>query len=100
MDNADLIVAGWGVTKMGGSMVRLIGFKAIGIALVAEVFVFPILQSPHDVALIFRTCPLHTAWEFPQENGGSELLAAWHGCPDRADNTKNNNKHKYLLIQE
>ena len=42
----------------------LIGFKVICIALVAEVFVFPILQSPHDVALIFRTCQLHTAENF------------------------------------
>ena len=81
MDNADLIVAGWGVTKMGGSMVRLIGFKAIGIALVAEVFVFPILQSPHDVAMIFRTCQLHTGWELLHENYGNECLAAWHGQP-------------------
>ena len=47
--------------------------------LVAEVFVFPILQSPHDVALIFRTCQLHTALEFQHENGGSEHPAAWHG---------------------
>ena len=32
----------------------LIGFKAICIHLVGEVFVFPILHSPHDVALINR----------------------------------------------
>ena len=40
---------------------------------------FPILQSPHDVALIFQTCKLHTAWEFLHGNGGSERPAAWHG---------------------
>ena len=40
---------------------------------------FPILQSPHDVALIFRTCQLHTAWELLHENGGNERQAAWHG---------------------
>ena len=57
----------------------LIGFKAICIPLVAEVFVFPTFQSPHDVALIFRTCQLHTSWEFQHENGGSECPAAWHG---------------------
>ena len=57
----------------------LIGFKALCIALVADVFVFPILQSPPDVALIFRTCQLQTACEFLHENGGSERLAAWHG---------------------
>ena len=34
----------------------------ICIALVGEVFGFPILQSPPDVAQIFRTCQLHTAW--------------------------------------
>ena len=39
---------------------------------------FPILQSPHDVALIFRTCQLHTAWELLHENGGNERQAAWH----------------------
>ena len=61
---------------------------------------FPILQSPHELALIFRTCQHHTAWEFPHENGGSELLAARHGCTGRADNTKNNTKQKDLLIQE
>ena len=56
-----------------------IGFKAINnIALVAEVFVFPLLQSPHDVARIFRTCQLHTAWDFLHENGGSERQAACH----------------------
>ena len=47
-------------------------------ALVANIFVFPILQSPHNVALIFRTCQLHTAWEFLHSNGGSERPAAWH----------------------
>ena len=52
----------------------MIGFKAICIALVAEVFVFPNLQSPHDAALIFRTCQLHNAWEFLHENGGSERM--------------------------
>ena len=57
----------------------LIGFQAICIALVAEVFVFPIRQSPHDVALIFRICQLHKAREFLHENGGSEGPAAWHG---------------------
>ena len=58
----------------------LIGFKAICIALVANVFVFPILQSPHDVALIFQTCQLPTDWEFLHGNGGSERpAAAWHG---------------------
>ena len=40
-----------------------------------QVFIFPILQSPHDVALIFRTCQLHTAWELLHENGGSEHQA-------------------------
>ena len=47
--------------------------------MVAKVFVFPILQSPHDVALIFWTGQLHTAWEFLHGNGGSERPAAWHG---------------------
>ena len=40
---------------------------------------FSILQSPHDVALIFRTCQLHTALEFLHGNGGSEHPADWHG---------------------
>ena len=62
----------------GGAGPRLIGFKAICKALVDKVFMFPILQSPHDVALIFRTCQLHTDWEFLHENGGSERPAAWH----------------------
>ena len=70
------------------------------IALFAEVFVFPILQSPHYAALIFRTGLLHTAWEILHENGGSERQAAGHGCTGRADNTNNNTKHKELLIQE
>ena len=49
-------------TGMAGG--HLIGFKAICIPLVGEVIVFPILQSPPDERLIFRTCQLHTAWEF------------------------------------
>ena len=57
---------------------RLIGFKAICIPLVGEVIVFPILQSPPDERLIFRTCQLHTAWEFLHGNGGSERPAPWH----------------------
>ena len=61
---------------MAGS--RLIGFKAIYIPLEGKVFVFPILQYPHDVALIFRTCQIHTAWEILHENGGNELQVAWH----------------------
>ena len=40
---------------------------------------FPILQSPPDMALNFRTCQLHTAWELLHENGGNERQAAWHG---------------------
>ena len=44
-----------------------------------QVFVFPILQSPHDVALIFRTCQLHTAWELLHDIGGNERQAEWHG---------------------
>ena len=56
----------------------LIGFEAICIPLVGKVFVFPILQSPHDVAVIFRTCQLHTAWELLHESGGSEHLTACH----------------------
>ena len=52
---------------------------------------FPILQSPHDVALIFRKCQLHTTWEFLLENGGSELT-------DRADNAQENTKQEGLLI--
>ena len=40
---------------------------------------FSFLQSPHDVALIFRTCQLHTAWELLHENGGNERQAARHG---------------------
>ena len=39
---------------------------------------FPILQSPHDVALIFRTCQLHTTWEVLHEYGGSERPTACH----------------------
>ena len=53
----------------------LIGFKAIRIPLVGKVFVFSILQSPHDVALILRTCQFHTAWELLHENGGNERQA-------------------------
>ena len=30
------------------------------------------------MALIFRTCQLHTAWELLHENGGNERQAAWH----------------------
>ena len=56
----------------------LIGFKAVCIALVAKVFMSPILNSPHDMALIFRTYQLHTAWELLHENGGNERQAAWH----------------------
>ena len=43
-----------------------------------QVFVFPILQSPHDVVLIFRTCQPHTAWKLLHENGGNERQAALH----------------------
>ena len=65
---------------------------------------FPILHSPHDVALIFWTCQLHNAWEFLHENGGSEQPAAWHGqllhYTGRADNTQDNTKLEDLLMQE
>ena len=33
---------------------------------------FPILQSPPDVAQIFWTCQLHTAWQLLHDNDGSE----------------------------
>ena len=45
-------------------------------ALVGEVFGFPIVQSPPDVAQIFWTCQLHTAWQLLKENGDSEHPAA------------------------
>ena len=61
------------------STFALIGFKAICIPLVDEVFMFTILQSLHDVALIFRTCQLHTAWKLLHENGGNERQAG-HGA--------------------
>ena len=48
----------------------------ICIALVGEVFGFPILMSPPDVAQIFRTCQLGTAWQLLKENGGSEYPEA------------------------
>ena len=38
---------------------------------------FPILQSPPNERLFFRTCQLHTAWELLHENGGNERQAAW-----------------------
>ena len=67
----------------------LIGFKAICIPLVGEVFVFPILQSPPDERLFFRTCQLHTAWELLHENGGNERQAAWHAlAPNPTSNAK------------
>ena len=71
----------------------LIGFKAIYIPLVGEVFVFPILQSPPDMALNFRTCQLHTAWELLHENGGNERQAAWHALP-RSDPTTDDLKSR------
>ena len=80
----------------------LIGFKVICIPLVGKVLAFPILQSPRDVALIFRTCQLHTAWELLHGNGGSERPAAWHGqllhWQDRQH--PENTKQEDLLIQE
>ena len=39
----------------------------------------PLGLCPFLVALIFRTCQLHTVWEFLHKNGGSERPAAWHG---------------------
>ena len=48
----------------------------ICIALVGEVFGFLILQSPPDVAQIFRTFQLHTAGQLLKGNGGSEHPAA------------------------
>ena len=44
-----------------------------------QVFVFPILQSPPDVAQIFWTCQLHTAWQLLHDNGGSEHPAVSWG---------------------
>ena len=52
--------------------------QVIYITCSCQVFVFPILQSPPDMALNFRTCQLHTAWELLHENGGNERQAAWH----------------------
>ena len=40
---------------------------------------FPILQSPPDVAQIFWTCQLHTAWQLLHANGGSEHPAVIWG---------------------
>jgi hypothetical protein len=37
-----------------------------------QVFVFPILQSPPDVAQIFWTCQLHALWQLLKKNGGRE----------------------------
>ena len=62
----------------------LIGFNAICIALVAQVFMFSIIYFPHDVALTFHTCPVHTG----------------NCCTGRADNTQDNTKKEVLLIQE
>ena len=56
-----------------------VGMQVIFIACSWQVSIIPILQSPHDVALIFRTCHLHTAWELLHENGGSEHQAGWYG---------------------
>ena len=67
------------VVVVGGKRRGLIGLKAICIALAAEVYMFPILRSPYDVALIFRTCQLHTAWQFLHEISGSEHPSTWHG---------------------
>ena len=49
--------------------------QVIYITCSCQVFVFPILQSPPDMALNFRTCQLHTAWELLHENGGNERQA-------------------------
>ena len=46
-----------------------IGIQVIYITCSWQVFVFPILQSPPDVAQIFWTCQLHTAWQLLQDNG-------------------------------
>jgi hypothetical protein len=57
-----------------------IGIQAIYITCSWQVFVFPIVQSPPDVAQIFWTCQLHTAWQLLHGNGGSEHPAvSWAG---------------------
>ena len=56
-----------------------IGIQLIYITCSWQVFVFPILQSPPDVAQIFRTCQLHTAWQLLHDNGGSEHPAVSWG---------------------
>ena len=59
------------------------------------------LQSPPDVALIFRTYQLHTAWELLYENGSRERQAAWRGQLHwRADNTQKTIKQKKLSTQK
>ena len=66
----------------GGLKFANVVIQVIYITCSWQVFVYPILQSPHGVTLIFRTCQLHTAWELLNENGGSERQAAWHGRLD------------------
>ena len=56
-----------------------IGIQVIYITCSWQVFVFPILQSPPDVAQIFWTCQLHTAWQLLHNNGGIEHPAVSWG---------------------
>ena len=55
----------------------------------------------HDVALIFRTCQLHTAWDSAM--GMVAVSAQQPGmgnCTGKEDNTQENTKQEDLLIQE
>ena len=52
----------------GGGKYRNTGYVTFSL----QVFVFPILQSPSDVAQILWICQLHTARQLLLDNGGSE----------------------------
>ena len=67
--------------------------QVIYITCSCQVFMFPILQSPPDMALNFWTCQLHTAWELLHENGGNERQAALHALP-RSDPTTDDLKSR------
>ena len=68
-----------GALQCWGQLPANIGIQVIYITCSWQVFMFPILQSPPDVAQIFWTCQLHTAWQLLHDYGGSEQPAVSWG---------------------
>ena len=76
-------------------------YRLIYITCSWQVFIIPILQSPHDVALIFRTVSFTLPGKFCMRmEAVSTQQPGMGNCTGRADKTQENTKQEDLLIQK